>query len=335
MNVFIWSLVISSLISPLLANPFAVKVPSKEKLVVEDYLDIQKQLQAIDVTSMLKELYVPDQGLTSFEGFASRCMRGASQIIIDQENGLIPIRQLEKIGQGGDRCIVCYVPYVANEWGRIVKNLAEYVKSNVSALQATGFNGYFYYQIGGFPNPTGKEMQYVGVPYCAKIFMMLEAYKLGFKKVLWVDSALLPLRNPSSFFIWIERRDHFIQGWLTPSNAGTFIFPATRQLLQNLTGTDVLKAPYINSIIFGLKMDAPLAQKLIEDYYHLVELGTPFLSCFPEEFVLTALLGKPEFSAWVPMNMPLFLKSHDTTPPTPGNMQKLKDEGYFFYQRPQ
>jgi hypothetical protein len=226
---------------------------------------------------------------------------------------------------------VCCAPFAVNEGAQVNKSRAENIKTIAAALQSTGFNGYFYYQIGGFPNPTGKEIQYAGVPYSFKIFMMLEAHKLGFNKVLWIDSALLPLRNPVSFFGWIETRGYFLRGWKTPSNAWGFIFPQTRQLLQELTGTDVLNSFWIDTTIFGLKMDNPLVQKLIEEYYRMADLGTPFLSCFPEIFVLSALLGKPEFSSFQPLNAEIFLKKNEPA----SDMKKLINEGYFFYQRAQ
>jgi hypothetical protein len=54
----------------------------------------------------------------------------------------------------------------------------------------------------------------------------------------------------------------------------------------------------VRSGVFGLMMDAPLVKKFIEEYYQCCSLGTPFLSCFPEEFVLTAIAGQEPYSSW-------------------------------------
>ena len=64
------------------------------------------------------------------------------------------------------------------------KNYYTLLKSIPAALEKCGFNGYFLYRMGGFPNPTGIEIQYIGVPYAFKIFMMVEAQKMGFDQVL-------------------------------------------------------------------------------------------------------------------------------------------------------
>ena len=52
-------------------------------------------------------------------------------------------------------CIVSCAPYDG------VRSVL--LTSIPDALKRSGFNRYFYYRIGGFPNPTGKEIQYVGV----------------------------------------------------------------------------------------------------------------------------------------------------------------------------
>jgi hypothetical protein len=283
----------------------------------------------------VKEIHEMSGDVMKFEVFETRCTHGTKQTIIDVEKELIPYWKLEKIGKGGDRCIVSYVAFAGDEWGRAIPNYVPYIETILAALKATSFNGYFYYMIGGFPNPTGKEMQYAGVPYAGKIFMMLEAQRLGFKNVLWIDSSLLPLRSPSSFFVWIETKDYFLRGWQSLTNAKSLIFPATQVLLQSMTGVDVLNTPYIDSRIFGLRMDTPLAQKFIKDYYQMVELGTPFLSCLPEDFVFSAILGQPEFSAWKAFNLDVFVQTHEAFPPTQETLQLLKKEGVFFYQRPQ
>jgi hypothetical protein len=335
MQLFSLSLVISLIFSPLLANPFKITVPTKEKLTIEDYVEVQKQLQALDVAPAVKELYVPGGGFPDLKNFEIRCLHGAKQTIIDVEKGLLPIRELKKIGKGSDLCIVSWVPFAADEWGRPIQNYAEYLESTLAALKETNYNGYFFYMVGGFPNPTGKEIQYAAVPYAAKIFMMLEAQKLGFKKVLWIDSSILPLRNPTPFFVWIETRDYFLRGWTAPTNAWSFILPATRVLLHNELGVDVVNTINIDTRIFGLRMDTPLAEKLIADYYRMVELGKPFLSCFPEDFVLSAILGQPEFNSWKAFNMDVFLQSHEQYPQTPEKLEFLRKEGCFFYQRAQ
>ncbi len=305
------------------ANPFAIDFLPKKILDYQDYITIQKQLRAIDINFVLCDLYPPYQGYSTYEDFLSRCSRNTQQVLIDEEKNLLPIKKLVKIGQGGDCCFTCCVPYDGNRFSLI--------ESMIKRLQETGFNGNFLYFAGGFPNPTGREVRYVAVPYCFKIFMMLEAYYRGFNKVIWIDAACLPLRDSSPLFDWIESSGSFLMGWQTFPWAWRYILPATHEILKNATGTDVLSVPYVCTRVFGLKMNTEKAKKLIRQYYDLVELGTPFLSCYPEEFVLTAILGNPEYQSWKLYPYGILMGAENGRDDSTELIDQRKEEGYFFY----
>ena len=87
-----------------------------------------------------------------------------------------------------------------------------------------------------------------------------------------------------------------------------------------MTGVDVINTPYIDSHIFGLQMDTPLAQKLIADYYQMVELGTPFLSCHVSAISEASLKN----NVWKPFNMDVFVQTYEAFPPTEEKIQFLK-----------
>jgi hypothetical protein len=302
------------------ANPFAVDFPKKEKMDNEDYLRLQGLLNGINISPLIEDLYDTNSNLINLNEFIRRCSRGIKQTLIDPQNGKYPTVHLEQIGSKRDTCIVTYGSYDG-----IYPDL---IRRMPDLLRQVGFNGFFLYRIGGFPNPTGKEICFAGVPYCFKIFMMLEAYKLGFNKVLWVDSAAYPLKDPAALFDWIEKNETLL--WEEKNiDSSRFILPATRQMLEDLTGTDVFCSRYFRTIIFGLKMDSTRVQQLISQYYTLVELGGVFLSCFPEEFVLNALIGQDEFKDWPSQSFKLLSGSEGID--SLSKIKKKKKEGYYFY----
>lgn len=314
---------LENLYSPYSTNPFAISFDQKLELNDSDYRYIQDQIRAINISPLLFELYPKDQNYTTIEDFLGRCSKGISQTLIDEEKGLFPTRDLLKIGKGSDNCFVCCVPYDG------IRDVM--LDKIVNELRKTGFNGYFYLRKGGFPNPTGKEIQYVGVPYCFKIFMMLEAHNLGFNKVIWVDSACLPLCDPSYLFEWLDYHGALLSGWNTHYSMWRYILPSTWRLLKDLTGIDVLQGRYVHTRIFGLKMASTLTKKLIKEYYEFVELGTPFLSCYPEEFVLTALLGKFDYACWglYPFGIIHVAEQNEIFSEC---TRQAREHGYFFYQ---
>ncbi len=307
------------------SSPFSIPFKSTDPLTKEDYIKVQNQLREIDIRPLLETLHPQNSNYALFEDFLGRCSRGIRQMLINVDKKLLPVHRLIKIGKGSEMCIVSCVPYQAH-YPELVKTIPE-------ALEASGFNGYFLYQIGGFPNPTGIEIQYAGVPYSFKIFMMLEAGKLGFDKVLWIDSAAIPLNNPTPLFDWIEKNGALICQMKANPSLKKYILPSTREELKQLTGTDVIEAPYVCTILFGLNIRSKESAKLIESYYEYVALGTPFLSCFPEEFVLTAILNQSDYKGWKPHPFTKLLKGAEKNTASLDGDEEAKKTGYFFYHR--
>ena len=311
------------------ASPFAIHFPPKENLSNEDWIQIQEQLRKINTTALLKDYYDPKEDLSTFEDFLQRISRGVNQVLIDPEKGFYPIKQLKKIGEGGPRCIVTCAPY-----NHVYPH---FVRSLEKGLEQQGFNGHLLYYIGGFPNPTGEEIQHIGVPYSFKIFAMLEAEKLGFDNVLWLDSAMLPLKNPQPLFDRIESSgSFFIHGWWIGHRHHIYILPKTRQLLLKLYGVDVATAPHLCTQIFGLNMKSPITKKIIQEFYKMAKMGTPFLTCFPEEAVLTAIIHSNQFMGWRPVFMDAALPKiirYWTPPDTLETIHRFQQEGYFFFSR--
>lgn len=318
-------LIISLQFSLLFSNPFSFNFPAKKELCNEDFLLIQKALREVDIFPLLNELYLPNKGLSTFEDFSGRCCRGLRFTLIDPSRGLYPTTRLEQIGRGGPYCFVCYASFDGPYF--------QFIEGTKEALQRVGFNGHFLYYTGGYPNPTGIEIKYAGVPYAFKIFMLRQAEKLGFQQALWIDSSLLPLKDPTPLFNHLKKQGCFFSGSKTYPTKNKYIFPKTRKLLTKLTKTDVLDPAtfYVNMAVFGLNFESPKTKKFIEKYYKMVELGSPFLSCFPEEFVITALLGERHFKLWFPHPFgKLFMYSPNRAESLE---EKARREGYFFYMR--
>jgi hypothetical protein len=263
-----------------IANPFAIEFAEKKELTNDDYIEAQKLLRKIDIVSPLLEIYPADQGYSTFDDFYRRCSVGIKQILIDPEKGNFPEKNLVKIGKGGDCCIVSFTSYN--------KKYGDYIRQIPKLLEDVGFNGYFYYRVGGYPNPTGKDIRYAGVPYSFKIPLMLEAEQLGFDKVLWIDAPMIPLKNLSSVFEQIEQMATFFLLFVGPDYEKQFLLPKTNEFFLTHTGVDVTQK-HIRSGIFGLKMSDPLVKEFVKKYYEFLEMGTPFFSCSPEENVFGAI----------------------------------------------
>ncbi len=321
----------------LFPNPFEIDFSPKVELANEDYLEAQKQLSSINIDDILSELLEQNKGveLADYENYFVRCGRGLRQVMIAPEKGVYPENTLYKINNGGDSCIVCCAPLELHEGHRptIRYELACTIRS---ALESTGFDGYFLLRTGGYPNPTGEEMRFAGVPYAFKIFMMLEAKQLGFNKVIWIDSACTPLFNPQPLFDVVARQGAVFYSFDPVMKATSpYIFSTTREVIKKETGVDCLKSKYVCSIVFGLNMGDPLIEEFVDNYYKMVRLGTPFLSCFPEEFVFSALFGGKKYQRFHHTLYwdRLFGRAEPGESDNPAVKQRIKNRGCFFFQR--
>ena len=309
-----------------LINPFLIDIEDKEEYTYNDYINIQNKLKEKDIESFLKELYSENMS-TTFEEMKRRVTKGITLDIIDKSNNIIlPTIQIYKIGNGGENCFVCYTSLFNNRFVKSQNILESFKKNN--------FDGYFLLLNGGFPNPSGKEMKYCGVPYSFKIFMMLEAKKLGFEKIIWIDAACYCVNNPKRLFDLLVEDDvicrDFPPNCFFANTINNIVFPKTIELLNDIVGRDIRNDYTINTIVFGLNFGSEKIKNFINEYYEMVELGLPFLSSFPEEIVFTSILNKPEYKYVIKeRNERNKLYIHETYL----NEENAKNYGYYFLQR--
>jgi hypothetical protein len=310
-------------------NPFKIEIEDKDEYTNYELITIQDKLKdkSKDIEKLIEKIYPIDKEFNTPIGFMHKRCNKTNQILINGLEGKTS-KRLFKIGNGGNgkNCIVCCTQL----------NDSRYYSSlniNVS-LEEVGFNGYFYLFNGGFPNPSGCEMKYVGVPYCFKIFMMLEAKKKGFENVIWIDSACYAVNNPERLFELLDNEfvvfRTFPPGLFQPYDHT--VFRETIELLNNLTNKDIRNDENICSIVFGLNFNHFLIDDFISEYYEMVELGFPFLSYFPEEVVYASILNQKRYQYLI-TNRTLYENNKLFVHETYSNKNDAKSKGYYFLQR--
>ncbi len=278
------------------SNPFVIDFTKTEELTHDDYIYIQNELRKKNIGPLIEELYEEAKSIygrkrADLGYFYVNCSRFMHRTFIDPSTNRFPRVELIQINEGGDNCVVSSAPYEI-EYPELLLN-------QIESLKHTGFNGYFLMFLGAYPNPTGVEISYAGVPSAVKIFAMVEAHKRGFNKVLWLDCAMQAQRDITPIFDEIEKNE-FVGHYFDPTESRSKLtLPATRRILEQCTSVDVVNVPHVVASVLGLKMDAPLAQSFIQNFYECVQLGTPFLSCLPEEFVYSAILGQSKYEHWM------------------------------------
>jgi hypothetical protein len=316
----------------LMENPFLLDIEDKMEYTNEELVQIQTLLQNKYIDYIVEDGYNEDFKWP-FHHVRDRCTKGLMQQIIDVPNNILPTKDLYKVGDGGDgkNCIVCSTP--------LSNNRHNFSQSILQSLEEVGFNGHFYLFNGGFPNPTGTEMKYAGVPYSFKIFAILEAHNKGFEKVIWIDAACYAVNNPKRLFDLLDE-NNVIFRWFYPNQFETEpgknsydreVLPQTLELLNKLTERDVRNDYCVNSIVFGLNLNLEIIHDFIAEYYEMVKLGLPFLSTYPEETVFAAIFNKPKYKHVFNYNneeiFNLYINEHQV------DKNAAKSHGFFFLQR--
>lgn len=166
--------------------------------------------------------------------------------------------------------------------------------------------------------------------------MMLEAEKLGFEKIIWIDAGCYAVNNPERLFDILNEDDAiFRQFWPYSPGIPTYensVFKETIVNINNITGGNLVNSINVCSVVFGLNMKSQKIQKFIDEYYEMVKLGTPFLSYFPEEVVISAIFNKEEYKyLFYNRHESLMLFIHENY--MCNNFDIAKNHGYYFVQR--
>jgi len=258
-----------------------------------DFWKIQRTVKDISFNHTLAVLYedcLP--GSTSLADFRGRTDVGIRQVLVS--TGINTEIQYIKYGNNTGNCLITTA--ALRKGVSRTRKLIHQLKHQLHVLK---FDGLFIFMVGGYPISSSRvEIKYIAVPYAFKVFMFTIARENGCGNVLWIDSHLFPINDLTPIFDTIQ-----YNGALLNLNAGAvnfnwkFIFPSTRKFLHSLSGVDVANVSHVVSIILGLNVKDSLVQNAMREFYKYTELGTPFLSCFPEEFVFNAIFHQPSYES--------------------------------------
>lgn len=112
-----------------------------------------------------------------------------------------------------DKCIICYGSCHNVEDRNYIRGIHYIIK----ALKKAKFDGHFIYRIGGWPNLQKGRLKYADVPYAFKPFFFEEVRDMGYKKILWLDAASIPVKSLDPIFNFIEQHGccFFSQGTMS------------------------------------------------------------------------------------------------------------------------
>ncbi len=178
------------------------------------------------------------------------------------------------------RCILLFGSFNGIYYDKVYLVLKE--------LKDCGYSGHVLVRIGGFPNTENGGLKICHVPYAFKVAFLQEAKNLGYKEVLWIDSAMHPLTNLETIFQKIKENGSFFL------SAGTLhdMNPLPRLEASKALGItpEVYPSiPHLPAGILGFNMEDPLTLRLLEYWHQATEQVIPCISWYPEELSLSIL----------------------------------------------
>ena len=161
-------------------------------------------------------------------------------------------------------------------------------------LKQCGYRGHILVRIGGFPNTANGGLKICHVPYSFKAAFLKEAQLLGYKNVLWLDTAIHPLTDLDSLFKEIESKGIFLLeiGTLL-DNAPSHLTSAAETL--HLNPQLYSKIKHLSSGIIGLNFSKETPISLLNLWLEYIGQTLPNSTWFPEELSLAAAAWKTNF----------------------------------------
>ena len=202
--------------------------------------------------------------------------------IVDEENPIIPKLNRIVFNTSEDDLSTCIITYAS-----INSGYNNFIKEQIESLQDVGYKGHYLYRIGGWPNMEQGDLKYLKVPYGFKFCALKEAYDMGYKQVLWVDSICIATGNLSELFDRIKK-----QGCIYRLSFFKFERQCNKSLIETLNVSDkeTKQIKHIASGVIGFDFTSEKIQNLFKKLYESLEYPIAFYSDFPEQLVMSVIL---------------------------------------------
>lgn len=189
-----------------------------------------------------------------------------------------------------ENCVIMYSSFnraYPQGLRRVIKQIGE-----------SDFKGHILYRLGGWPNTEGGSLVLSHIPYAFKVCFFKEAQRLGYKRVLWLDTAVIPVASLNEIFKMIKKDGHFIAGpnhvigpWMNSEAAAAF----------GMTLEQTLQIPSCAAFVIGIDLENETSAGMIDSWYNAASNGG-FYSARSDQSALSIILYKLGISDFVSLD---------------------------------
>lgn len=163
------------------------------------------------------------------------------------------------------------------------------VKRLIEALRNSDYQGHVIFRIGGWPNVKNGDLKLAHVPFAFKPCFFKEVQQLGYQRVLWLDSSVLPAPGISlnwvfdaisALGVFIQANDHTIVKYMNEDSAQAF----------GITLADTQTILSCSAAIIGLDMTNSRSRRLLDAWYAAAHHPFAFFSDRSDQNALSILI---------------------------------------------
>ncbi len=181
-----------------------------------------------------------------------------------------------------DFCIVTYAS-ISNDNQR-----REQIERLKKKLTKVGFVGHLLYRNGGWPDVEGGSLKLIHVPYAFKVCMIKEARALGYKKILWLDTSIVPMNNLNKIKKYIENTGYFFTH-LKGLNLYRYTSSKLTDYYDLSDDDNKVNIKPIAGGIVGINFNSETGRYLFDAWYDSAIALDPWLTSRPDQNVLAVL----------------------------------------------
>ena len=190
-----------------------------------------------------------------------------------------------------ENCLVAYSSFNKN-YPRGLNRLVQFVSQS-------DFKGHILYRLGGWPNTEGGSLILAHVPYAFKVSMLKEAQRLGYKRVFWLDTAVLPYVSLNTLFDMIAEKGYFVLG--NSHMIGPYMDPHAAEAL-GIAMEETFQVPSCSAGIFGVDLTQEIGVEILDRWYAAAHLPEAFFSPRSDQNALSTILYQMGISDFVPIS---------------------------------
>ena len=161
------------------------------------------------------------------------------------------------------------------------------LKRLIKTISRSDFQGHLHYRIGGWPNTLAGDLLLAHVPFAFKVCFFREMQQLGYKRVLWLDSSILPWVSLNKIFDLIQERGFFVQA--NSHDVGIYMNEDSARFF-NLTLDDCYKIQSCSAAILGIDFTNPKTSTIIDSWYNAAKDPYAFFSARSDQNALSIII---------------------------------------------